>query len=345
MDRQRLHRQQLSPAQPEKGDEITLGDMHAMEIAAAAAETAAQIIAPSIIFAKEIGEINQKTNGLNEENEKLREKIKDLKRQNDALKQKIETMENQSHKQQETIRIMESSQDKLQKELEKVKTAKDRLRVEFEEKSSKFNAENKILAEKLETLTSEFEEVEKENKELKRRLEELANSNDSLTKTVDVIKEENQQLRKDMTKVKEENKKISEKLECKERRLALGQVAFMLEQEIWKIVLPDETMGTTAVFKSMERWLKRNSSKPEGKAAQKRWDELQSKLNWDEEDHKFGLKHLKQFRINDAHPSKVDLEVARKELNEGGYFSNQEKEICEEIINMVVIAKQLNKSN
>jgi DNA repair exonuclease SbcCD ATPase subunit len=335
----------VTPLHSRKGEEMSLEQMQALNIAVAAeaAETAAQLM-PSLYLANKIGEISGKTDGLSDENNRLREKLKGLKKENDTLKQKIEAMESQAQKQGETIRTLESSQDKLQKELEKVKTAKDRLRIEIEEKTSKFSTENAILAEKVEALTKELEEVEKENKELKRRLEEMSTSNNSLRQDVDSMKEENQQLKDEVGNLKAEQKKINEKLECKETRLALGQVAWLLEAEIWKAVLPDQTMGYTGILKSMKRWLKKNSSSPKGKAAQTRWEDLKEKLNWDEEDHNYALKCLKELRREDAHPKKVDLEVARKQLNEGVYVADVDKKTCEDIIDMVVTARKLNNS-
>ena len=327
---------QLNPLHSRKGEEISLDEMQALDLAAAATVTAAQLM-PSLFFAKEIGEISGKANGLSEENNRLREKLNRLKKENDALKKKVDAMESQNNKHGETIRCLESSRDKLQKELEKVKTAKDRLRIEVEEKTSKLSAENTILTEKLENLTKEFEVVESENKELQRRLEELTNTCNSLKKNVDSLREENQEL-------KEEHKKIREKLECKETRLALGQIAWLLEKEIWKAVLPDQKMGYTGILKSMERWLERNSSTSDGKAAQKRWDDLKEKLKWNEKDHKYALKHLKELRREDAHPDDVNLEVARKQLNEGEYIADTDKETCEQIIDMVLTARILNNS-
>jgi DNA repair exonuclease SbcCD ATPase subunit len=337
MDSEKPSRQ-LGHLHHTKGDEISLEQLQAINIAAAAeaAETAVKIM-PSLFFAKEIGEISGKTDALGDENNKLREKIRALKRENDALKQKVEAMECQNHKQGETIRNLESSHDKLQKELEKVKTEKDLLRVEIEQITAKTSIENRMVKEEFSALAKEFEAVENENKELKRKLEELTN-------TVNSISEENKQLKGEMGNLKAENKQIREKLECKETRLVLGQVAWLLEAEIWKAVLPDQTMGRTGILKSMERWLRRNSSTSEGKAAQKRWDDLKGKLNWDEEDHKWALSHLKKLRHADAHPVNVDLEVARKQLKEGDYVAATDKETCEEIIDMVVTAKNLNTS-
>ena len=302
----------------------------------AAAAAVSQLV-PSMIFykgkevGKEMGEISEKISGLRDENNKLKEKLKTFKKDNTAMNQKIDDLRNYNQTQGETILALESSQEKLQKELESVKEEKEQLRIEIEEKISKFSTENNTLTQKWEELTKEFEAVENENKELKQ--------------TVDSIKEENQQLKNEMGNLKAEHKKICEKLECKEARLVLGQIAWLLEAEIWKVVLPDERMGKTGILKSMERWLKKNSSKPEGKAAQKRWDDLKGKLNWNEDDHKWALSHLKKLRIVDAHPEPVDLEEARKQLNEGDYVADTDKDVCEEIIDMIATARKLNNTN
>jgi hypothetical protein len=250
------------------------------------------------------------------------------------MNEKIGSLQDHNQKQEETIRALESSLEKLQKELENVNKAKERQGIEIEEKTSTFRTKNEILTvEKLEAPTKEFEAVENEKKELKRSLEELTKSKNSL-------REENKQLKDEMGNLKEEHKKIREKLECKETRLALGQVAWLLEAEIWKVVLPDQKMGNTNILKSMERWLMKNSGTPEGKAAQKRWDNLKEKFNWDE-DHKYALRQLKELRREDAHPGSIDLEVARKQLNEGEYVADVDKETCEQIIDMVLTAKSI----
>ena len=277
-----------------------------------------------------MGEISEKISGLREENSKLKEKLKTFKKDNAAMNQKIDTLQNHNKKQEETILALESSQEKLKKELEDVKKAKEQLRIEIEGKIFKFSAENNALTKKWDDLTKEFEAVESENKELK--------------ETVDLIKQENQQLKDEMGDLKVEHKKICEKLERKETRLVLGQVAWLLEAEIWKAVLPNERMGKTAILKSMERWLTKNSSRPEGEAAQNRWDNLKRELSWHDRDHKFAIKLLKDLRVRDAHPEPVDLEEARKQLKDGEYVADTEKDLCEEIINMVSTARKLNNT-
>ena len=335
---------QGNPLRLPKGNEVELQEDEMLHLAAAAA-TAAQLM-PSLYFAKgkEMGEISEKINGLSKENAQLREKLKTVKKSNAEMNEKIGSLEGHNQKQEEIIRGLESSQKELQNELENVKEAKERLRIEIDENTSKFSSENATLKKKLEALTKEFEEVENENKELKRSLEELKSSNSTLKQTVDLIRDENQQLKVEFGSLKADHQKICKKLECKETKLALGQVAWILEAEIWKAVLPNETMGYTGILRSMNMWLRRNASTPEGQEAQKRWDDLKEKLNWDEEDHKYGLKQLKGIRNEEAHPEGVDLELARKELKEGGYVANADKPICEEIIDMVIKTKKLNSS-
>ncbi|CAB3981125.1 Hypothetical predicted protein [Paramuricea clavata] len=278
----------------------------------------------------EIGKISEKLDHLSEENKKLREKLKKFKEDNAALNQTIGSLQDRNQKQEETIRDLESFQEKLQKDLENVKKEKEQLRIEFSEK-------NETLTEQLEALTKDFEAVENENKELKRSLEELTTSNNSLKQDINSIK-------KEMGNLKAGHKKICEKLECKEARLALGQIAWLLEAEIWKAVLPDKTMGKTGILFSMKRWLKKNTSSPEVIAAQKRWDDLKRTLKWDEDDHTDALKCLKELRKEDAHPENVDLEVARKQLIEGNHVAEMDKKTCEDIIDMIVTARELNNS-
>jgi SMC interacting uncharacterized protein involved in chromosome segregation len=309
--------------------------MQALQGLATAATVAAQLM-PSIIFAKgkEIGEIAERIKVLGKENSTLHEKLKTFKKDNAAMVQKIGSQE-------KTIRALESSQEKLHKELENVKEAKEQLQIEI----GQISTENEILTKKLEALTKDFEAVENENKELKRRLEEISTSNNSLRQDVDSMKEENRQLKEEVGNLKAGYKKMNEKLECKETRLALGQVAWLLEAEIWKAVLPNQKMGYTGILYSMKRWLEKNSTESEeGEAAQKRWDDLKRTLNWKEKDHDGALKCLKKLRMEDAHPENVDLEVARRQLIEGNHVADLDKKDCEDIIDMVVIARKWNNS-
>lgn len=329
----------LSKATPTEG-EIALQQATAVMLAGAAAASAPL---SELYFAQKIGELTEKLKGTGDENVKLRDKLKTFKKENASMSGKIGALEKDNHRQTETIRSLEKAQEKLQKDLETVNKAKDKLRIEVEEKNSKFNKENEILLEKLEALTKDFAAVENENKDLKRSLEELKNDNTRLQTRVDSIEQENGNLQNEMGELRKDHNKIQEQLDRKEMRLALGQVAWLLEAEIWKNVLPDIAMGKTRILNSMERWLKRNGEKEEGKAAQNRWDELKSKLNWDEDDHRSALKILKDLRVADAHPTDVDLEEASKQLMEGGYIADPDKEFCQQIIGMVKTTKSLNQ--
>ena len=309
---QKLNQQQSDPLTPTSNQYVAVRE-----------EGMPQFMASVHFSSKEMGEMSERINSLGVKNNELRDKLKTFKKDNEAMNQKIGSLQNRNQKQEETIHDLESSQEKLQKELENVKAAKEQLRIEFDKKTSELSTKNEKLTKKLEDMTKKFEAVEKENKELKRSLEELKNSNDSLKKTVD---------------------SISEKLEKKEARLQLGQVAWLMEAEIWKAVMLDEEMGYSGVLRSMNYWLIENCSSPEGKEAQKRWDNLKGKLNWNEKKHRWALKQLKELRLEDAHPRDVDLEDARKELKEGKHFARRDKKTCEEIIDMIITARKLNSS-
>ena len=244
------------------------------------------------------------------------------------MSRKIGELEKNNRRQIETIRSLEQAQEKLQKELETVKDAKDKLRIELEEKTSKSSKENEILREKLHNLTKEFEAQKNENRDLKRN---VAN----LTSELSFMKGEKEELKNDVEELKEKYNKIQEKLDRKEIKLALGQVSWILEEEIWKIVLPNIESGKTGLLYSMERWLKRNSQTGDGKAAQQRWDTLKIKLNWNECEHKPALKLLKDLRVGDAHPTDVDLEEVSKQLKEGDYIPEPERDFCQQIIGMI----------
>ena len=192
----------------------------------------------------------------------------------------------------------------LEATLEKLQKDLETVREEKEQLKSEFSKGNKILEGKLDNLTRDFEAVKNENKNLKLHLG-----------------------------------KIQEEMHRKETRLALGQVAWILEAEIWKIVLPDVKMGTTRILYSMDEWLADNSTTEDGQAAQERWKELKLKLKWNYRKHKSALKLLKSLRINDAHPTDVDLKEASKQLQEGDYVALYQKKRCQQIIDMIKVAQ------
>lgn len=293
-------------------------------------------IPSGLYLATEIGQLKEKLTGASNENDNLREKLKTFKKENAAMNHKIDALESQNKEQMETIRTLETAHEKVQKDLEAVKKAKDKLRIEVEEKISKVSKENEILTERLEALTKDFDAVENENKELKRNLEQLRSDNA-------LAHQEYEKLKDDMGKLRKEHAEIREKLDCKEIRLSLGQVAWILEAEIWTNVLPKMKMGKTGILFGMEKWLKKNAKIEEGKAAQTRWDKLKAELKWDDDEHKEALKILKELRLGDAHPNDVDLEEARKQLEEGDYVGDVFKESCQEIIEMITKARSLNE--
>ena len=216
-------------------------------------------------------------------------------------------------------------------------------------------------------LQERIKALENEIDELKKRINDLESQNqkhDELEKELEKIKTERDQLQTEIKRLSTENKDLIKKLEtltkelekvtktCErldkmQRRLALGQVAWLLEIEIWKAVLPDKEPGTVAIFKTMEEWLEENKSSDEGIAAQKRWDDLKLKLNWKEiswnkKHHKKALKLLKYVRKDDAHPLEVVLEVARQQLIEGGHVAKWQIESCTDIIDMLKMLTNLN---
>ena len=291
-----------------KNDEIFVEEMQdRFNIAPSAAAVVIRVPLSSYL-ANEIGEIKEKTNELNEENHTLQEKIETLRIKNEALKEKVKELENQNQEigNKETVDSLRASHEMLQGELAKVEADQEQLRIEIEEKTSKFSTEYRILAEKLEKL-------EGENNELNRKLKQLKDNYEILRKELDY----------------------------KNTVLDLGQVPFLLEQEIWKAVFPGEDPGKVAVFQSMERELNVNGSSSR-KAEQKRWNNLKSDLKWNDENHKFALKLLKKLRLHVAHPKDVDLVQARKQLNEGKYVAEYNKKLCEEIIEMIETLRKLN---
>lgn len=339
MDEKKEKKSMELESNPQLGEQLAV-EFQVQQIAA----LAAAMPTPSMYnIVSDIGELRGTLKGAREENAKLREKLKAFKKENAAMSQKIGKLESQNHQQKETIQTLEIAQEKVQKDLETVKKAKDKLRIEVEEKISKVSKENEILREKLEALTEEFDAVETENKELKRYLEQLRSDNTSLKEEVALIHQENEKLKDDMGELRKEHAEIRKKLDCKEIRLSLGQVAWILEAEIWRNVLPQVKMGKTGILFGMEKWLDKNKASKEGQAAQAKWDNLKKNIGWNDVDHRDALTILKKLRHGDAHPKDVDLEEARKQLEEGDYVGDVFKESCQEIIEMITKTRSLNE--
>lgn len=228
---------------------------------------------------------------------------------------------------------------------EKINTLRDENN-KFLQKIEKIKNDNEDVTEngKIQTLIQSLERLTGKQTEA---ILSLLSSLQELEKELETerinTKKKMDALEKKLEEIENENKKLQElqkKLECKTTRLALGQVAFDLEQEIWKYVLPEEDMGTVAVLETMEWWLDDNASNEEGKAAQKRWEDLKKQLNWKEKYHKLALSAVKRLRVNDAHPD-VDLEEIRKKMKDV-VRTRRDRSFCEEIINITVKAKELN---
>ena len=122
-------------------------------------------------------------------------------------------------------------------------------------------------------------------------------------------KEEIKHLKQHNEYLEQELGKIKEKLDGMEARLTLSQIAWSLESEIWKNVLPGEEMVKTCILYTMKQFLN-DGDDDETEAARRRWYTLQTKMDWKENRHKEALQVLKDLRIDDAHSKKVDLEEA-----------------------------------
>ena len=221
------------------------------------------------------------------------------------------------------------------------------------EKIPKFDDEM-MLQKKIEGLENEIDDLKKrihdlesqnqKHDKLEKELKKIKTERDQLQTEIKLFSTENEVLAKKLETLTKELEKVAktcEELEKKETKLAIGQVAWLLEKEIWKAVLPDEEPGTVAIFHSMEEWLDENKLSAEGIAAQKRWDDFKLKLNWKERSwrekhHRNALYLLKKLRKEVAHPPKVDLKVARQQLIEGDYVANYQKESCTDIIDMLI---------
>mgnify|MGYP002803884101 CR=1 FL=1 len=319
-------------------------------------------------------EIEEKIKLSRDQNNKFQDEINELRKdiEKKSIQQNDAMTEGPSQKQGETISVFESSTVKLQEDLQKAKTASDashdennklqdeinELKKEIEKNTIQENHATKTspLRETNRALQSSIHKLQKELQEVKRAYNQLRNDNEKRKKEIGALQRQvakltdkfvsenktNKLLKKTVRKQQQREKRLKDM----ETKLALGQVAWCLEKEIWKAVLPNIKMGKTAmIFKSMKQWLLENSSSTQGQEAIERWEDLQDELKWEEGIHKFGLKLLKEVRNEVAHPEELDvegLEEARKELKD--YIADPYQKRCEEIIDMVIKVKKLNSS-
>ena len=214
----------------------------------------------------------------------------------------------------------------------------------------KITKENELLK-RLEAVKRNYEKVEKEDKNLKRDLDNLIKKVDEIQRKFDhkeIVEKEN---KKEIKHLKQHNEyldqelgKIKEKLDGKEARLALGQIAWLLESEIWKNVLPREEMVKTGILYTMEQYLN-DGDDDETEAAGRRCDILQTGLGWKEKRHKVALRVLKDLRIDNAHAKKVDLDETKKLLMECQHVAGRHVKMCQEIIEMVTKVMCINQRN
>ena len=164
--------------------------------------------------------------------------------------------------------------------------------------------ENQQIKESNNSLQQTVDSIKEENQQIKDEQKQIKDEQKQIKDEQKQIKDEQKQIKDEQKQIKDEQKQINEKIrelmkdnqdiKDEHQRLALGQVAYRVEAEIWKVVLPNEEVGYTGIFRSMIEWLDENVSSLEGKKAQQRWNDLKRKLNWNEKRHKYSLKVLKQ---------------------------------------------------
>ena len=231
----------------------------------------------------------------------ISEKIEKLDKEIKDLSTKIGELEKKRSISKVKLSQIEKRNQDLHKLLEIVRVEKDKLEADFKKQESV----SKILWRNCDNLKKAFQKVENKNKELEKRVQ-----------------------------------LISEKLESKEERLIFGQIAWILEEKIWNIVLPGEHKGNTAYLKTMEHWLAEDDPSKEREQARKRWADLKDRLNWEDRRHKHALKVLKITRKDDAHPPVDDFKLARKQLSESKEIANLNRDACLEIIDMVLLLER-----
>ena len=244
------------------------------------------------------------------ETDEKAEKTQEFDDENKRFQEKIKALEKEIDTLKKKIDDMKSQNQEqaktirsLQSSYKKIERDKVQLQTEIDKMSKKYSTENETLNKRLKTLTNDFNELKEKHKELI---------------------------------------EICDEYKDKETKLDLGQVAYEFEAEIWKVVLPNKKSGKSGIFQSMIEWLEEHKSSEEGKKAQEKWDEWKGKLKWNDKKHRRALKCLKELRHNIAHPSNVDLELARQELIQGEYFADSLQNSCTEIIGMIEIVREFN---
>ena len=324
--------------------------------AAAANEEAADRSQTVFLILEDIENVKGKINASHDQNNKIQDEINDLRKH----------IEKEGHNQKQGGTV------KLQEELQKAKIASDATRDQNNKLQEEINELEKGIEKKsiqendgtktsppceiIRALQSSIHKLLEENNQLRNQDEKRRKQIEALQRKVTKLTNEflseqtkSKKSQKEIAKSKKllqemakKHQQIKEKLKDMETKLALGQVAWSLEKEIWKFVLPSKKMGKTGIFQCMERWLLENSSRPEGQKAKERWEKLKGELKWNDSKHRFGLHLLKEVRSEEAHPKEFDVEEARKELKH--HIADPFQKRCKEIIDMVIKAKQLNSS-
>ena len=190
--------------------------------------------------------------------------------------------------------------------------------------------EESITKEQFSAFEKRVEMVIEEKDKLQNDLKKEKEKYENLTKAFKKLQNENEELKKTVHTIKEE-------LENKKKRLVFGQIAWILEEKIWDIVLPAEAKGSTAYLRSMENWLDEDDPSDEQEMARKRWADLKDRLKWKDRRHKHALYVLKQTGKDGAHPPFDDLDEARKQLRESKEIAKLDKKACHEIIDMIIL--------
>ncbi|XP_028414871.1 uncharacterized protein LOC114537951 [Dendronephthya gigantea] len=124
--------------------------------------------------------------------------------------------------------------------------------------------------------------------------------------------------------------------------LQTGQTAFEFERDLATYIYPNgKKFGYQKIFTNLKDWLEMEKETPQGRKANKKWDDLQKKtFSWTDEHEKVFFKLL-DFRKKFAHPL-VDREAIKTQIPDD--FNDEEKKCIQDIIRMTEKVNELMKA-
>ncbi|XP_028414853.1 uncharacterized protein LOC114537937 [Dendronephthya gigantea] len=171
--------------------------------------------------------------------------------------------------------------------------------------------------------------------------DEMPNLKRNLTECEEMVPQIIEKIRESPQLSREYVKKLEGRIEFLEQRvtelekqnysLQTGQIAFDFEKDLAIYIYPNgKKYGSRKIFTSMKNWLEMKKETPQGREANKKWNDLKKKFSWSEEHEKVFFKLL-EFRRVFAHPQ-VDREAIQTQIP--GDFNDEEKKRIRDMLGM-----------